>query len=323
MATYCIGIDLGGTFMKFGLLDDRTELVATSQEPTPTGEGGEGVVRGMIAGAEALVGREGVARGDLVGVGIGSPGPLNLAEGRVIKLPNIPGMDDTPLRDRIAEGLGLPAVLENDANAAAFGEYVCGAGKAARDMVMLTLGTGVGSGIILDGTILHGAHDIGGELGHMIVEAGGRPCNCGQRGCLERYCSATCMGEHAERLIRRDGRPSALAGVLDDRGAIDARDINAARRDGDALAEEVWDQAAYFLALGCVNVCRIFDPDRIVLAGGLINAGEDLMGPLRAHFRREHWHLSDRKTTVVAASLGTDAGVIGAAAVAWSAFGRR
>ena len=318
---HCIGIDLGGTFIKFVALDAKMAPGAVTRLPTPRDGFADAVIAQMIAGAEAVMTAGRIDREDVAGVGIGSPGPISIAEGRVISLPNIPGLDDCPLRDRVAEELGLPGVLENDANAAAYGEYVCGAGKEARDMVMLTLGTGLGSGIILGGRILHGAHEIGGELGHMIVSPGGEQCGCGQRGCLERYCSATYLAEYATRLIRDEGRASSLAEVLEDTGEIDGADINAARRAGDELAEEVWDRTAYHLAIGCVNICRIFDPDEIVLAGGLTKAGEDLTGPVGEHFRRLHWSLTEPRTKIAVASLGSDAGAIGAAGVAWAALG--
>ncbi|HUU58985.1 MAG TPA: ROK family protein [Phycisphaerae bacterium] len=323
MAKLCIGIDLGGTFIKFGLLDGQRNPGRTFPLPTPVDRGAEGVVEQMVQGAEKLIRDEGIPRDQVMGVGIGSPGPINLSDGIIISMPNIPGMDDCPLRDRVSAGLNLPAVLENDANAAAYGEYVCGAGGNSGDMVLLTLGTGIGSGIILDGKILHGSHEIGGELGHMIVAPGGELCGCGQRGCLERHSSATYMAQYAARLIREEGRPSSLREVLDRKGGIDAADVNAARRAGDALAVEVWDRAVHYLAVACVNICRIFDPERIVLAGGLTKAGDDLMDPLREHFRQMHWTLSAPKTELLLSSLGNDAGVIGAAGVAWSAFGGR
>ena len=319
MKRTCLGIDLGGTFIKFGLLDADRTPGRTLQLPTPTGEGSEGVVRQMIAGAERALAEAGLNRDDLVGIGIGAPGPLDLESGVVIAMPNIAGMENVALRDRIAEAVGCRAVLENDANAAAYGEYICGAGKEARDMVMLTLGTGVGSGIILDGRVLHGAHGIGAELGHMVIEPDGEWCGCGQQGCLERYCSATHLGRYAAARIR-DGEQSSLASVLDETGELTAKDINTARRADDALAADVWRRGAHYLALACVNICRIFDPDEIVLAGGMILAGDDLMGPLVEHYQQRRWSLTPWQTAIAFSTLGPDAGVIGAAGVAWQAF---
>lgn len=316
MSKYCMGIDLGGTFIKFGLLDSQMKPSGLFQLPTPT-EGSDAVVRQMVAGGLKLMQDHQLTAQDIAAVGIGSPGPINITKGVVISLPNIPGMNNVPLRDMVAAGLKLRAVLENDANAAGLGEYICGAGKGGGDMVLLTLGTGVGGGIIVDGKVLHGLHEMGAELGHMIVQPDGEPCNCGQKGCLERYSSATFLAQYATRLIK-EGRPSLLQKPLAAKGEIDARDIVQASKAGDSLATEVWDRATFYLALGCVNICRIFDPGRIVLAGGMTKAGDDLLTPVQRHFERLHWSLHKPVTEITLSTLGNDAGVFGAAGVAWA-----
>jgi len=321
MAGFCVGIDLGGTFIKWALLDETMAIRGRLQAPTPVDDGPDGVIEAMAAGTERLLRQEGLSPGDVAGVGIGSPGPLDLDAGVVIGMPNIPGFEMIPLRDRLAERLGLGVLLENDANAAALGEYLLGGGKGTRLMVLLTLGTGVGSGIVLDGRLLHGAHGIGAELGHTIVEPDGEPCGCGQRGCLERYASATYLARYARRLVEEAGRRSCLEQVIRRKGHIDALDVQDARRAGDEVAEAAWERAVRFLAIGCVNVCRVLDPDRIVLGGGMAKAGEDLMVPLRRHFREQHWRLSEPKTALALAELGNDAGVIGAAGAARERFG--
>ncbi len=321
MARHCIGIDLGGTAIKFGLLGEDRRFGEIIQRPTPTDRGADGVVEQMIAGGQKLANQAAEEGDEIVGVGIGAPGPLRISEGVIVGMPNIPGMENAPLRDRVGEGLGLPAVLENDANAAALGEFLCGAGKAARNMVLLTLGTGLGSGIIVEGEILHGAHEMGAEIGHMVVQPEGEECGCGQRGCLERYCSAKFLARRAARRIKAEGVTGPLDETLEDKGEINSLDIERAREAGDAFAAEVWDEAAYYLALGCVNICRIFDPDEIVLGGGLAGAGEALTGPLMGHFERLHWSMAPVVTKIAIARLGNDAGVVGAAGVAWRACG--
>lgn len=317
MSKYCIGIDLGGTFIKFVTMDRAHNRGKVFQLPTPADEGAEGVVRQMVCGARQAMEQAGLTAEDVLGVGIGSPGPLSPSEGKIFSLPNIAGMQGFPLRDRVAQELGLPAVLENDACAAAYAEYLCGIGQGTHDMVMLTLGTGVGGGIILEGKVFHSIHEIGAHLGHMIVVPGGEQCGCGQKGCLERYCSARYLAERATSKLATESVDSSLSETLASKGSIDARDINEARKAGDAFAESVWDEAMRYLAIGCVNVCRIFDPDRIVLAGGLTKAGDDLLEPLAKHFQREHWKMTDIKTELAIASLGSDSGAIGAAGVAW------
>ena len=319
MAQSCIGIDLGGTFIKFVTLDEDYAASEVFQLPTPDSR--EGVVEQMAVGAREAMARNGLSHDDVTGVGIGSPGPLDTETGVILALPNIPGMDNVPIRDLISAELSLPTTLENDANAAAYGEYISGAGRGDANMVLLTLGTGLGSGIIQDGRILRGSHGVGGEIGHIIIVPDGEPCGCGQRGCIERYCSATFMAQRAARRIASGDEATSLRALLADKGELDARDINAARRDGDALAGEVWDEALRYLAQGCVTISRIFDPDRIVLSGGLTNAGDDLLVPLREHFAAMHWTLTEVATELAISTLGSDAGAIGAAGVAWRATG--
>ena len=319
MAKWCIGIDLGGTFIKFVALDAGRKPTETFQLPTP--DRADRVIEQMVTGARSVMDRHALAAADIVGVGIGSPGPLDISSGVIIAMPNIPGMEDVPIRDEVAAALDLPGVLENDANAAAYGEYLCGAGASGGSMVLLTLGTGLGSGIIVDGKILHGSHEIGAEFGHMIVVPDGELCPCGQRGCLERYCSAANVARRAQHEVEVNGRESRLKDALAERGGIDAQDVNTARKAGDKLAGEIWDQAAYYLALACVNICRIFDPKEIVFGGGMARAGEDLMHPLRERFQALHWSLTKPMTRLAVAKLGNDAGAIGAAGVAWQKFG--
>jgi glucokinase len=280
------------------------------------------VVAALIAAARAAMNAAGVSAADVVGVGIGSPGPISISKGLIIALPNIPGMKNVPLRNLVSEALHLPAVLENDANAAALGEYLCGAGGRKGDMVLLTLGTGVGSGIIVEGKVLHGSHEIGAELGHMVVHPGGEQCNCGQQGCLERYSSATYLAEYAVRLLETSSRPSSLRDLKAKKRPVDSKAILEAAQAGDALAREVWERAIYYLAVGCVSICRIFDPERILLGGGMVRAGDALLEPVRQQFRKLHWHLTPILTEIHLASLGSDAGVIGAAGAAWAALKR-
>ena len=318
MTRWCIGIDLGGTLIKFGLLDENRQTGGTGHLPTPRDGGADGLIAQMVQGARRLTAEAHLRQQDLVAVGIGAPGPADLAQGVILAMPNIPGIENVALAGRVGEALGVPAVLENDANAAAYGEYCCGCGQGSRSLVLLTLGTGVGSGVIVEGQVLHGSHDIGGEFGHMIVQPEGEPCPCGQRGCLERYSSAAAIARRARQLVE-GGRSSTLAEVLRSKGELNAKDVEDAHKAGDALASQLWDEAARYLAVACVNICRILDPDLIVLSGGLAGAGDDLLEPVRAHFRRLHWSLTPTRTQVTLSALGGQAGVIGAAAIAWRA----
>ena len=319
MSKVCIGIDLGGTFIKLAAMDEHKKTFGIMQVPTPQ-NGAESVAGGMVEGAKLLMSRNNISPSNVLGVGIGSPGPLNREKGIVVASPNIEGFRNYPLRDRVQAGLGLPADLENDANAAAFGEFLCGAGQEVRSLVLLTLGTGVGGGIVIDGKVWHGSHDFGAEIGHMIVQPGGVLCGCGQHGCLEQYASATFLAKRAAEAIKK-GRTSSLAGVLASNGSLDAVDVNTARKAGDALAGEIWDQAVYHLAVACVSLERILDCEMIVVAGGLTKAGDDLMTPLQKYYAELDWKLTPQMSRLAIARLGNDAGVIGAAGVAWDTFG--
>ena len=320
MADMCVGIDLGGTFIKFVTTDRQGGASDIFELPTPT-DGPQGLVAQMVRGAQKAIDACQTGGDRVLGVGVGSPGPLDLEAGIVIASPNIEGMVNVPLRDMVCQGLGLPVVLENDANAAAYGEYISGAGKDADDLIVLTLGTGVGGGIVIGGELVHGAHEIGAELGHMILVPDGAPCGCGQQGCMEQYCSAKFMADRTMARIAAEKPQTALNAIMDSKGSIDAKDINDARADGDAFAAEAWDQTARYLALGCVSLTRIFDPDKIVLTGGMAKAGDDLIEPVRKHFAQLHWEMTEIKTQVDIATLGSDAGAIGAAGVAWRKFG--
>jgi glucokinase len=325
MARYCIGVDLGGTYIKFGLLSEDMKPSGTFQLPTPKGGAGP-VIAGMVKGARKLMADHKLTKADVVGVGVGAPGPMNIKEGIIIAMPNIPGIENCPMGRLVGRKLGIPAVLENDANAAGYGEYVAGAGKDRGDMVLLTLGTGIGGGIVVDGKVVHGAHDIGAEIGHLIVEPGGEPCGCGQRGCIEAYASASNLARYAiSRFERAKLLPTALRQIHERKKKIgkelDMGDVNAARKAGDALAAEVWDRGAYYLALACVSISRLLDPNLIVLVGGMTKAGDDLIRPVTEHYRRLHWILTAPKTKIVLGKLGNDAGMVGAAGVAWAAFG--
>jgi glucokinase len=220
-----------------------------------------------------------------------------------------------PLRDRLRAATHQKVFVENDANAAAYGEFVAGAGRAARDMVMLTLGTGVGGGVILEGRLLRGHFDNAGEIGHMIVEPGGDRCPCGQRGCLERYASASAVGRWAGRELEA-GAASSLREMFERTGQVDARDVQLAMAAGDALAARLWNETVRYLAIAAVNIQHMLNPEQIILAGGLIGAGDRLLDPLREQFARLTWNSAADGPSFALATLGTDAGVIGVAALA-------
>ncbi|MCC7193543.1 MAG: ROK family protein [Phycisphaeraceae bacterium] len=318
---YYIGLDLGGTNIKYGVVDDKARIISKGSCVTPVTNDPAVLTGGLVAAAHEAVRLAGLSLGQIDYIGIGSPGMLNLKEGKVIAAPNIPALRNVLLAPDIARQTGRPAILENDANAAGFGEFWAGAGRdpSIRNLVMLTLGTGVGSGIVIDGKVLHGAYDLAGEMGHLIVVPNGRLCACGQRGCLEAYASASSTARRAVEALTA-GEKSKLSAIFSQGvDKITTKEIFEAAKEGDALAVRVIEETTTLLGIACVSICRVLDPQMIVFAGGMILAGPYLFDRVRAAFTDHSWKMVPTKMQIVPAQLGNDAGFIGAAAVAWEA----
>ena len=314
--TIAVGIDLGGTNLKGGLVDKAGALIARRTGPTNLAHGPETVIADMVKLVDTMLDGAGLERCAIVGVGVGSPGPLSPSEGRIIRSANLPGWADVPLRDILSQAIGKPVKIDNDANVAAFGEYWVGAGRDVEDLVMLTLGTGIGGGVILGGRILHGRFENAGEIGHTIVSPEGLPCSCGQRGCLERYASAGAVARRAVDAIKA-GKSSVLSSAVASVEPIGCLRVVEAARTGDELCLHIWDEACRFLAIACVNIQHAFNPARIVLGGGMSGAEDFLFDRVREHFISQRWSMHDAYPQIVPAGLGNDAGVIGAAGLLW------
>lgn len=320
-----VGVDLGGTNIKIGLVDEQGKPLAQDSFPSQISDGPETVVKNIAARVDALIRSAGVDRSRILGLGIGSPGPLDMETGVILSSSNLTGWNHVPLRDMVSKATGFAAILENDANAAAFGEYWGGAGRGSqiKHLVMLTLGTGVGCGIVNDGHLVHGTSGFAAEGGHVIVEPGpaGRLCGCGQRGCIEAHASASHVGHIAQDRVEA-GEASSLRQVLDQGKPITSKDVFQHAQEGDTLALSVVDRTADYLGIQCVILCRLLDPQLIVFAGGMILAGEFLFSRIRESFARRTWKIVKDQVRIVPAELGNDAGFIGAAAVAWDGHKR-
>jgi len=315
---YYIGIDLGGTNIKAGVADENGRALAKVSVPTGADSGPDVVINNMADAAKQAVAKAQVSMGHIDYIGVGAPGPVNFDAGVVLAAPNMPGWRNIPLRDRIAEKLGRPAVLENDGNAAAFAELWAGAGRdpSIRHLLMLTLGTGIGGGFIANGKLIRGAHGYGSEPGHIIVNPAGARHTSGSPGCLEQYASASACGRRAAQLIEA-GETTTLKAVYDANSKhVSAKDVFAHAKAGDALAEQIVSEVTQYLGIACVNLCRIFDPQMIVFAGGMILAGDDLFDRVRKVFEDFTWSIGSPIPELVPSQLGNDAGFIGAAAVA-------
>ena len=311
---WVVGVDIGGTNVRVGRvpLGGGASSVAVRCCSTRAASGSDRVldrIVTMIRESVADVGRDNVA-----GVGLGAPGPLDTESGVVAETPNL-GWRDYPLRDLVAEACGLPATLDNDANCFTYGEWLMGAGRGRRRLVGITLGTGIGGGIVIDGEIHHGASGGAGEVGHMSVDFRGRRCPCGARGCVEAYASGPAIAARAIEAIP-EGGDSILASMVDgDLGAVTAEVVHAAAVAGDRHADGVLRDTARILATAVANLIHVLNPDAVVIGGGVANAGERLLRPLRREVRRRVFGTHMRACRIVQGELGDSAGVIGAAGV--------
>lgn len=315
---YIIGVDLGGTNIVAGAMPfDGTAELAMRSLPTRSEEGTESVLGRIAEMVEDVIGQTtaetGAKREDFLGVGIGSPGPLDRARGVVIFTPNL-GWRNVPLRDEISRRVGLPATLDNDANCATLGEWWCGAAKGHRNVMGITIGTGIGGGLILDGRLYHGSSDAAGEIGHTTIDANGRLCKCGNYGCLEAYASGTAIARRAAEALAVDGKSRILALVEGDMSRLTAQTVYEAAKQADALALEIVRDTARFLGIGISNLLNVFNPDMVVVAGGVTQAGDALFDPLRAEVRRRAFRPAVDACEIVPGSLPLSAGVVGAVA---------
>jgi glucokinase len=286
--------------------------------PTNSAVGDEGVAERIVGLVQSVIldaiGESGAERRDFVGIGIGAPGPLDREQGIVLVAPNL-GWKDFPLRQRIQDRLNLPTTLDNDANCATFGEWWQGAARGGRNVVGLTIGTGIGGGLILHGALYHGSSDMAGEVGHTTIDLNGRHCKCGNYGCLEAYASAPAIATRAREVLVREEGESAIPGMVDGQlESITAQTVYDAAKAGDRIANEIVRDTARYLGAGVANLLNIFNPDIVVIAGGVTAAGDALFDPLRAEVRRRAFTPAVRAVRIVPGELPGTAGVVGAVA---------
>lgn len=315
---YIVGIDVGGTNVVVGTVpQDGSALHGLVTEPTRVADGPDGVVRQIARLAQHSLDatRRALASDPptVIGVGIGAPGPLNTSTGVVLLTPNL-GWRDFPLRDRVRDAVGLRASLDNDANCAVLGEWWRGAAQGARVVIGLTIGTGIGGGIVLDGKIFHGATDIAGEFGHMTIDSTGRQCKCGNYGCLEAYASGPAIAARAVEGVESGATTRLPTYVEGNLSAITAQVVYRAARDGDEYALEIIRDTARFLGAGIASLVNIFNPEVVVIMGGVTLAGERLFTPLIEEVRRRAFRPAVAACRIVPGTLTGTAGVYGAVA---------
>jgi len=313
---YALGIDLGATTVKAGVVSRAGEIVARAERATEPEKGPAGVAENIaLAGRDALR-AAGLELSDLDGVGVGTPGICNVDEGVVVSSGNL-NFKNVPLAALVRERLGVPVRLENDANCAGLGEQWCGAARGHDDVILYTLGTGVGGALILGGRIYGGATGWAGELGHICIDPDGPECTCGLKGCLEAVASATAMARAAREVVAA-GRSPAMARLASEQGGrLDARVVITAARGGDPEAQQILRKAGEYLGLVSAMLVSALNPELIVIGGGASHGGEFLMEPMRQMIARHAMPGPASVVKVVQASLGNDAGLIGAATLVW------
>jgi glucokinase len=317
------GVDVGGTSVKIGLVDDLGRPLAFNSIATDPARGPADGTRRMARAVQAVIAAVGLRPEEICGVGLGTPGTMDIPAGRLVDPPNLPGWVDFPIRDELSRECGLPVSFTNDAAAAAYGEYWVGSGRGLPSMVMFTLGTGIGGGIIVNDFSIDGQHSHGAECGHIVIDCteGARICSCGQPGHLEAYASALAVVRRTHEALDA-GRTSTLRARLAADGLLTPLTLAEEATAGDELSLEIVDETARFLGIGIVSVMHTIDPSGVVLGGAMnfggnaTDLGRRFIGRVRQEVHRRAFPVLARETTIEYAVLGGDAGFIGAAGIA-------
>jgi glucokinase len=325
-----VGVDVGGTNIKLGVVNDLGELLGSDTTPTESERGVPDAIERVVNRIRALTKKQGVGELDIAAVGLATPGTMDLRAGLILEPPNLPGWRHFPIRDALRDAYGKPVFFANDATAAGFGEFWVGSGRKCNSIVLLTLGTGVGAGIILDSRTIDGEHDHGSEVGHIPIAmgTGARRCNCGQAGHLEAYCSATAVVRRAQELLEL-GAETAIRDRLSPGKHLTAKMIYEEAERSDKFCWDLIQETADYLAVGILSVAHTLDPAMIVLGGAMNFGGADspvgraFLDRVRQEFRRQTFPVLAAKTRIDFAQLGSDAGIIGAAGLAREAHSGR
>ncbi|WP_218653556.1 ROK family glucokinase [Streptococcus pluranimalium] len=317
MSKKLLGIDLGGTTIKFGILTEAGEVQEKWAIETNILEGGKHIVPDIVASIKHRLDMYGLTSDDFVGIGMGSPGAVNRDDKTVTGAFNLNWKEIQEVGSVIEKETGIPFAIDNDANVAALGERWVGAGANNPDVVFVTLGTGVGGGVIADGNLIHGIAGAGGEIGHMVVEPDtGFECTCGTVGCLETVASATGVVRVARRLAESYEGDSSIKAAIDNGEGVSSKDIFEAAQGGDNFANSVVDKVCFYLGLATANISNLLNPDSVVIGGGVSAAGEFLRSRVEANFKKYTFPQVRQSTQIKLAELGNDAGIIGAASLA-------
>jgi len=312
-----LAIDLGGTKIIAAIISNQGRVIAREYYLTLAEEGLQLVINRTLSAIDRLLSLGRIDSSQLNSISIAAAGAIDFDQGLVTLSPNLPDWRNVPLRDMVQEKYGVNTFLINDASAAALGEHRFGAGKGVNNLILLTLGTGIGGGIIINGKLYSGVSGSAGEIGHMTIDVNGPRCGCGNIGCLEMLASGTAVAREATRRIRQGERSSLTEIVKGKIESITTEKVELAARDGDSLALEVILKAAKYLGVGMVNLVNIFNPEMIIVGGGMAKMGDLLLDPARQVVREQAFQLPAEAVRIVPAQLGDDAGVLGAAVFAF------
>lgn len=312
---YIFGVDIGGTGIKLGIVDETGKIVIKSSIPTNADAGYEVIIKNLANQLKKLCEDSGIALSEVSAIGIGCPGAINSKKGTVDYSNNL-RWTDVPLVDELHKYFDLPIKVSNDANVAALGEHVFGAGKRYNDTVMITLGTGVGGGVVIGDKLFEGNESKGTELGHIVIVHNGELCSCGRRGCVEAYASATALIRDTKVAMKKDKASKMWGYVGGDINKVDGKTAFECAKTGDYSAQRVVDDYIEYLGEGLCNYINIFRPQALILGGGVCAQGENLLAPLREYVKR-YWYGGEKSPHVelLIAELGNDAGLIGAASL--------
>lgn len=316
MSSYILGIDLGGTKVLAAVLDAEGRILARARAKTRGWRDDEEVFRTVIQVGHRAIEHAGIAVNQLEAVGICAPGPIDFDTGYIIETANLK-FKNFPLGPRTAEEFGRPAIVENDVNAGVYGELKAGAARGARDVLGVFIGTGIGGGLIVNGALYRGSSTGAGEVGHIIVEAGGPRCGCGNRGCLEALASRTAITRDIRKAIKRGKRSSVAKLLTKETDLLSGKDLKAAYDSGDELVRNAVNRAARLAGIGIGSLLNVLGPEIVVLGGGVVEAfGDDFVARIERSARNIAFEINSKKVKITRAELGDDAGVIGAAMLA-------
>ncbi len=312
-----LAIDIGGTKIIAAIISDEGQIIAKEYCPTLAGEGPQVVIDRIFSTVDHLTGSRNIDLSQLHSISVAAAGAIDFGKGIVTLSPNLPGWRNVPLRDIVKEKYGVNPFLLNDASAAVLGEHRFGAGRGLNNIIYITVSTGIGSGILTNGDLYFGASGGAGEIGHTTIDVNGPRCSCGNIGCLETLASGTAVAREAKRRIKAGGKSSLteiVSGKVED---ITAEEVSIAAQGGDTLALEVISQAATYLGVGLLNLVNIFNPEMIIVGGGVSNMGDLLLNPARQVVKERAYRLMAEAVRIVVAELGNNAEVLGAAVFAY------